>query len=195
MNDDYSFYTGPRRINRRGFIRDTGSLVALGSLPAYLNASTAAVSAGIDGLLQDGGIVLYRQEDAHSVAFASMLANANINAVALGDDPVRQWRDGLDKKSGATGIRAKVPLIGLTSWPDYLLISGMASEQRQHVLLHMQHHVSSTMQETWAAKLAGDYLQLPTGADRPVLSAFADRHTQNQAVKPGERTLFSWLIA
>lgn len=186
MNDDYSFYS-----SRRRFIRRTGSLVALGSLPAYLHADTTAFNAGVNSMLRQQGLVLFREEDAHSAAFAATMAEAGLETVALSDDLVRQWRDSLGDLVG----RQSMTVIGLTNWADYLLINELSREQRKHVMLEIQHQMAKSSAINGAATLAAGYLHLPFTADRETLADFAREVVGNPPLQAGQRTLFSWLIA
>ena len=186
MNDDYSFFTA-----RRKFVKGTGSLVALGSLPAYLTASTEELNATLNELKQTQGLVLYRESDTHSIAFADMLSRAGLKAVALTDDLVRQWRDGL----GNLARKAGVPILGLTNWPDYLIINGLAAEQKKRVQLELQHSVVQSGKENWSASLALDYMHLPLEADKKTIQNLAKEYQGEHTIKPNTSTLFSWLIA
>ena len=49
MNDEYTF---PEGTGRRRFIKGTGSLVALGSLPGYLTANTEMLASTFGDLQQ-----------------------------------------------------------------------------------------------------------------------------------------------
>ena len=60
MNDEYSFLKG---TGRRRFIKGGGSLVALGSLPAYLTAKPERLVQPLAELQQRRGMVLYRDND------------------------------------------------------------------------------------------------------------------------------------
>lgn len=189
MNDDYSFLT-----NRRRFVKGTGSLVALGSLPAYLTANVEELRDSLGGIQQ--GVVLYREQSNHAVDFAGVLARAGLTAVAMSDDLVRQWRDGLGHIAGGQGV----PVTGLTNWADYRVISGLVAEEsairRKHVLLEMQHAVAQSGNEDWAKQLATGYLQLPIAADRENIQGLLRGILAGQPViKPGTPSLFSWLIA
>ena len=184
MNDDYSFFSDRRRL-----LQGTGSLVALGSLPVYLTANAGELQSTLDGLQHRDGVVVFRDDEPHSAAFATTLALAGWQHRPLGDDPVRQWRDAIGNEAG----RAGVSLMGLTSWPDYLLLSDLAREQRKQVQLVMQHVVAQPGRENWSATLAMDYLQLQ--GETTAIEALADRHLGNQSIKPNTPTLFSWLIA
>ena len=184
MNDDYSFFNERRRL-----LQGTGSLVTLGSLPAYLTANADELQATLDGLQQREGLVVYRDDEAHAAAFADILARAGLNCRPLGDDPVRHWRDTLAIEAGKPGF----PVLGLTSWPDFLLMSDMAREKRKHVQLVMQHGVEQPGREKWPAILALDYLQLQGKA--AAIEELARKHMNGQQYKTNTRTLFSWLIA
>lgn len=186
MNDDYTFFSKRRRV-----IQGAGTLVALGTLPAYLTANAADLQATLDDLHHRGGLVLYRSEDPHASAFAVTLAGAQLQTVALTDDVVRQWRDGLGGAAGASGV----PILGLSSWPDYLLVSGMALDVRKRVQLEMQHVVDQPGRENWAASLALDYLKLTAEGGTVAVRDLAGKYLTGQRPKPNMRTLFSWLIA
>ncbi|GEM_PF-741077 len=192
MNDDYSFYNSNRHRNsRRQFMKGTGSLVALGSLPAYVRAGPEGLHGHLGGIMDRQGIVVFRQDDAHSVAFAGTLEKAGLEAIALTDDPVRQWRDGLgDKVAASAG-----PVMGLTSWPDYLILNGLAAEHRKLVQLEIQHAVEQTGHHNWSASLAIGYLQLPVKAGRDEVHELAKEFLGEETVPVGTPSLFSWLIA
>ncbi len=187
MNDEYSF---PEGSARRRFIKGTGSLVALGSLPGYLTANTQMLASTFGDLQQRQGIVLYRDNDIHSRTFADTLFAAGFHPVALTDDPVRQWRNSLEQMSGDNSM----PLMGLTNWADYLIISGLAAEQRRHVMLELQHAVYQPEKKNWPGELAVEYLQVPETADKELLQAHFSK-TLTRPLSPGTRSLFSWLIA
>jgi hypothetical protein len=186
MNDDYTFMK-----DRRRFMKNTGSLAALGSLPAYLTANPAELKSPLNELQQHQGIVLYREALTHSVAFADTLANAGLKAVALSDDLVRQWRGGLGEELSVAGK----PVLGLTNWTDYFVISGLAAEQRKHVLLEMQHMEEQPGTANWSANLAAAFLHLPVNADQGSIQALMQDTLSGQTIKTGNKTLFSWLIA
>ncbi len=187
MNDEYTF---PEGTGRRRFIKGTGSLVALGSLPGYLAANTEMLASTFGDLQQRQGIVLYRDNEIHSRIFADTLSAAGIHPVALTDDPVRQWRNSLQAMPGDNGM----PLMGLTNWADYLIISGLAAEQRRHVMLELQHAVHQPEKKNWSGELAVEYLQIPETADKNLLQAQFSK-TLTRPISPGSRSLFSWLIA
>jgi hypothetical protein len=185
MNDDYTFYQ-----DRRRFMKGTGSMLALGSLPAYLTANANDLKVTLGELQQHQGIVVYREDDVHSVAFADTMAKAGLKTVALTDDLVRQWRDGLGEAVSKSGT----PLLGLTSWPDYLLLSGLAFEARKYPLLELQHAVEQPGKANWSASLALDYMHLPVTSDRQIIQEMAQQHLSSQSIAPKTPSLFSWLI-
>ena len=185
MNDEYSFPSA-----RREFIKGTGTLVALGSLPGYLTANTELLKTTLSGMQQRQALVIYREEEINSLAFADTLSRAGIKAVALSDDPVRQWRNSLSQLMGNKGL----PLMGLSNWPDYLMISGLAAEHRKHVILEIQHVSEQPEKKNWSAELALDYLHLPASLDKESVQRHFSE-TPTTKINPGTRTLFSWLIA
>jgi len=186
MNDDYTFYSDRRKI-----LKGTGSLVALGSLPAYLTANGEELKSTIGGLQHQIGAVLYRAEEKSSLAFAETFARAGLETIALTDDLVRQWRDGLGDKIHQTGL----PVVGLTHWTDYLMVNGLAAENRKQVLMEMQHPVLQPGKENWPVELAAGFLHLPATEGRKKIQDTVEQYLANQkAIKPGELTLFSWMI-
>lgn len=189
MNDEYSFLKG---TGRRRFIKGGGSLVALGSLPAYLTAKPEMLVQPLAELQQRRGIVLYRDNDLHSRSFAENLSATGIHAVALTDDPVRQWRKSLSQMAAEKGM----PVMGLSNWADYLMISGLAAEQRKHVMLELQHAVYQPQaeKESWSCELALEYLQLPEITDKDLMQTHFSK-LLDRKLRPGTQSLFSWFIA
>lgn len=184
MNDDYSFYPARRR-----FMRRTGSMVALGSLPVVIDTATPAFARGEDSLLQADTIVLFREEEIPSAAFAATLASAGLQGIALQDDPVRQWRNEL-----APLVADGSSMIGLTAWPDYLLLSGQALEVQKHPRLTLPHHARDPVARDWAIALARAYLNVPGAGEAARIAAFAQAHGSQGQATHQDRTLFSWLI-
>ena len=189
MNDEYSFLKG---TGRRRFIKGGGSLVALGSLPVYLTAKPERLVQPLAELQQRRGIVLYRDNDLHSRSFAETLSATGIHAVALTDDPVRQWRKSLSQMAAEKGM----PVMGLSNWADYLMISGLAAEQRKHVMLELQHAVYQPQaeKESWSCELALEYLQLPKITDKDLMQTHFSK-LLDKKLRPGTQSLFSWFIA
>ncbi len=187
MNDEYSFLKG---TGRRRFIKGSGSLVALGSLPGYLTANTVIPGSSFAGLQKRQGIVLYRDNDIHSRTFADTLSASGFHSEVLTDDPVRQWRKSLNDMV----VKEGMSIMGLTNWADYLVISGLAAEQRRHVLLELQHAVNQPEKQNWSSGLALEFLQLQEIVDKELLQA-QFRKMLDTALRPGTQSLFSWLIA
>lgn len=194
MNDDYSFYTNNALTSRRRFMQGTSSLMALGSLPGYLSANTNALHDTLGELQQQHGVVFYRPDEAHSVAFADTLSQFGLVTVALTDDPVRQWRG----EAGILASKAGNPVLGLTSWMDYLLISGLAAGEspgkRKYVQMELQHAIVQPGNRNWSAHLALAHLQLPKQAGREQMQAHIEAMLENTAVEPGTPSLFSWML-
>lgn len=194
MNDEYTFPLENKSFvgkSRRRFIKGTGTLVALGSLPAYLSADTVALRSTLDVLKKRQGIVLYKESELHSLAFADTLSQAGLKPVVLTDDLVRQWRDGL----GQLIEKTRQPILGIGNWADYLVINGLAAEQRRHVLVELQHPVEQVGKQNWASTLALDYLHMPENANRKTVQAHFESSDGKEKIQPGTRTVFSWLIA
>lgn len=185
MNDDFSFLT------RRRFVKSSSSLVALGTLPVCLTTNAEELSASLGGLQQQHGVVLYRHSQSHALAFATTLSQAGFRTIALQDDPVRQWRDGL----GTLAAQSEGPLLGLSNWADYLLVRGLAAEQRKHVMLEVQHSINQPGNVNWPVDVAEGYLRLTPAMDNRSLAKLLQKPVTQNAVTPGTPTLFSWLVA
>lgn len=113
-------------LQRRDFLR---------AAVAPLGAMAAEASGFSDGGSDNGPsdvLVVYRADDAQSVAFAQTMQASGMTAFALGPDVVRQWRDELQVLVVERGCR----LLGRTGYADWFLLRGLAAEHRifpQHV--------------------------------------------------------------
>ena len=108
-------------LERRRFLQQSTGAVALA-------AAGPVVAEGRARLL---GVVVYRAEVADSRDFATAMQQQGMQAVALGDDVVRQWRDQLQALVVAQGL----PLLGRTGYADWFMLRGLAAEHR----LYPQH--------------------------------------------------------
>lgn len=181
--------TKPVQASRRNFIAGSSSFLALSSLPNYLNAAElGALKSQFSALNKQVGIVVYKEGDENSLAFASVFADVGMTLVALGIDPVRQWRDGLAAELAAQ----QQPVIGLTNWPDYLLMRGLAAELRRYPVLEAQHKVLAGTDNAWASAYAHDLLEI---SEAESLQDIQQALATAGATQPfGGRSLFSWII-
>jgi hypothetical protein len=108
-------------LQRREFLKMT-SVAPVGAM-----AATASVFAdgGVANVTTDS-LVVYRADDAASVAFAKAMEARGVQAFALGNDIVRQWRDELQELVVERGYR----LTGRTGYADWFLLRGLAAEHR-----------------------------------------------------------------
>ena len=104
-------------------------------------AGTAIAAAGACAPL----LVLARQEkaepdfagsvivhDAHlpmEPAVRQRMVAGGARILPLGGDVVRQWRDVIAPLLQTSGAQ----LLGITGWPDFLMLRGLAAESRRHV--------------------------------------------------------------
>ncbi|MEY4641167.1 MAG: hypothetical protein RLZZ227_1161 [Pseudomonadota bacterium] len=166
--------------SRRDFL--AGSLAALGSAGVPLNAFGAA---GTRKLGEGPALVLYQPHDAHASAFADELATAGFATLALTDDPVRQWRDGL----GALVLQQDFVLLGLSNWSDYSVLRGLAAEHRRFPLLECrQRKLAGT---AWARACAHEIASLATADDLQAGLQLLRRKAEAPTAAP---SLFSWII-
>lgn len=85
---------------------------------------------GLDAFGEVGATVIL-QAGSHALPreIAERFAGANASVMQLQPDPVRQWR-------GAQGpllADRKTRLMGVTSWPQFLLVRGLAEESGRRV--------------------------------------------------------------
>lgn len=110
--------------SRRGFL--------LGSAVAASAATLSASSPAALGLVQQadaGVVVLHDRRIALPADIASRLAANGARLVALEGDVVRLWRGELAAVLGDPATR----LLGVTRWPELLIVRGLAAESRRHL--------------------------------------------------------------
>lgn len=164
--------------SRREFL--AGTAVALTSAAVPLNV----LAANTRKLAGRPALVLYQAHDAHATAFADELAAAGFSTLALTDDPVRQWRDGL----GRLVTEENFILLGLSNWSDYTLVRGLAAEQRRFPMLERQQRKMAGT--AWARQQAQDLLAIAEATDLPQ----ALRHLQDTSTRGTLPSLFNWVI-
>lgn len=110
--------------SRRGFL--LGGAVAAGA--ASLTASSPA-ALGLVQQAQAGVVVLHDPRIALPADIAGRLAANGARLVPLEGDVVRLWRGELAAVLGDPATR----LLGVTRWPELLIVRGLAAESRRHL--------------------------------------------------------------
>jgi hypothetical protein len=165
--------------SRREFLAGTALALGSAAVPLPMLAANTRRLAGRPTL------GLYQPHDPHATAFADELAAAGISTLALTDDPVRQWRDGL----GKLVTEENFVLLGLGNWSDYTLLRGLAAEQRRFPLLEMQ--LRKRAGTAWARQQARDLLALADAND--LQEALRTLQGAAPARSPAP-SLFSWVF-
>jgi hypothetical protein len=112
-------------VSRRQMLAGSAAVAGAGTWVsmAWANeALTAPHGRGIRVLLHDRRV-------APDAALQSRLLARDARIVMLGDDPVRQWRD----DSAIWLAQPDASVLGITRWPDFLVLRGLAAESRRHV--------------------------------------------------------------
>jgi hypothetical protein len=104
-------------LERRAFLQQAASTIAIATV-----SGSAEAAVGNEKIL-----VIYQESDAASVEFASAMRAKDMRCIALGDDPVRLWRDQLQKLVIGDGYG----LMGRTPYPAYFVLRGLAAEHRR----------------------------------------------------------------
>lgn len=116
------------RISRRGVIAGAGMAVAGGAFAARsARASTGMAARALDA----GATTVILQDPRHVLPEATrrQLATNDAQLIALAADPVRQWRG-----ESATLLAARsTRLLGITRWPEFLMVRGLAEESGRRV--------------------------------------------------------------
>ena len=174
--------------SRRKFLAGTGGLVALSSMPGYLSASQIKSSEGI--AIQQKSVVLYREEETSSVEFAEVFASAGMTAIALQDDIVRQWRDGLGE------TLKEHSAFGLSNWTDYFMVRALAVEDRRFPIVEKRHVVNASTESEWAIEHAIELLQKSTQDSIESLRYQNVKGAElNSLSQHKDKSLFSWVVA
>jgi hypothetical protein len=162
--------------SRRDFLAGTAAAVTAASMPLPAFASQFR-RFGARPLL-----VVYRPHDAHAAAFADEFNAAGYVTLALSDDPVRQWRDGL----GRFVREDNVLLLGLTNWSDYTMLRGLTAEERRFPLFESGQARSTDTAD--ARRLAREVLALADAGDAELALQ------QISAARTAAPALFSWAL-
>jgi hypothetical protein len=165
--------------SRREFLAGTALALTSAAVPLPVLAANTRKLAGRPAL------VMYQAHDAHATAFADELAAAGFSTLALTDDPVRQWRDGL----GRLVLEENFVLLGLSNWSDYSIVRGLAAEHRRFPLLERQQRKMAGT--AWARRQARELLVLTDAVD--LHEALRALQGEAPASAPAP-SLFSWVI-
>ena len=174
---------------RRQFIKTSSALLAFSTVSAAAPLNADSIWRALQPVDAGRALVLYRDSDPQASAFAATLAAGGIQVQALAQDPVRQWRDGL----GELVQQQNLIVLGMGNWTDYILVRGLAAEQRRHPLLALQ-HARAQDHEDWASIHAQELLQACACDEdslRQALAALAQRGNLVTAAP----SLFSWVLA
>ena len=112
--------------SRRQFLQGSVTLSGAGALAATGNvaqASAALLAAS------KASVVLHDPRLAMDAKIVASLEASGARFIALHGDPVRQWRGA---QSGLLAHR-DTRLFGVTRWPDFLIVRGLAAESRRRV--------------------------------------------------------------
>ena len=116
---------GSRRQFLQGSVALTGAGALLGADAALASASpTAALLAA-----SKASVVLHDPRLVIDIQVAARLEAAGARFIALDNDPVRQWRGAQRELLAHRDTR----LFGVTRWPDFLIVRGLAAETRRLV--------------------------------------------------------------
>lgn len=170
-------------LDRRRFM---GQALALSTVPGIAGLVKAE---HVDRLQVPGMLALYRSGDECSHAFARHLSESGVTTLALQNDVVRQWRDGLELE---LKVNNKL-LLGLGDWDDYALISGLAAEHRRFPLLAMQHPLGR-QRTGWTRQHAGELLALTQLSNKEELERALAALAARNALAPTSPSMFSWVI-
>jgi hypothetical protein len=165
--------------SRREFLAGTAVALASAAVPLPVLAANTRKLAGRPAL------VLYQAHDPHATAFADELAAAGLSTLAMTDDVVRQWRDGL----GRLVTEENFVLLGLSNWSDYLVVRGLAAEHRRFPMLERQQRKMAGT--AWARRQARDLLALADANDLQEALLALKSGTEARTTAP---SLFSWVV-
>ena len=113
------------RTSRRQLLAGGGWAVAT----AATVSGTAVAGASLPDLAGSASVILHDHRFALPADMQQRLSANGARIVALGDDPVRMWRTEIGTLLGQRDTR----LLGVTRWPEFLLVRGLAAESRRHV--------------------------------------------------------------
>jgi hypothetical protein len=122
------------RATRREVLAGAGLALLGGTLPAGGAAIHQAAGQGDLVVLQDPRLPLPQE-------VRRQLGANGARVIALAADPVRMWRG---EQAGLLGSRA-TRLLGVTTWPTFLMVRGLAEESGRRVREQRLDTVSGAM--------------------------------------------------
>jgi hypothetical protein len=117
------------KANRRQFLA-AGGMAALA-----VGGAEQLVFAGPVAAARSASVVLHDPRLRMPADVAQRLAANGARIIQLDQDPVVLWRTELHDLVARENAR----LFGLTRWPDYLIMRGLAAELRRHPRYENQH--------------------------------------------------------
>jgi len=116
---------------RRQFVAGaalTGTVTLAASAQASAEAAPPSLSS-LEGAALRANVVLHDPRIQIDPAVRARLEASGARFIELAQDPVRQWRGELAGVLADPGTR----LFGVSNWPDFLMVRGLAAESRRHV--------------------------------------------------------------
>ena len=116
--------------SRRQFLQGSVALTGAGALAGAAHAAPASTSAAASLLAASkASVVLHDPRLTLDANVVARLAAAGARFIPLTADPVRQWRGAQRELLADRDTR----LFGVTRWPDFLIVRGLAAETRRLV--------------------------------------------------------------
>lgn len=116
--------------SRRRFLQGSVSLTSAGALLSTggpLRASTTSQASTTLLAASKASVVLHDPRIALDTAVVARLESAGARFIPLTGDPVRLWRGRPELLARDTRV------FGITRWPDFLIVRGLAAESRRLV--------------------------------------------------------------
>ena len=120
-----------KHCSRRTFLGHSSMGLTLSALSTSSNAAEllGAVNASSE-VTPANTIIMYRKGLSLSELFAESCQQLGMITMAIEDDLVRQWRDGLFEQI----TENKLGVLGLSNWSDFLMFRGLAREDRLNLV-------------------------------------------------------------
>jgi hypothetical protein len=118
MNRVFESMLSRRDVLLGGAAVGAGVLVPVASVTAHTTSARERIS-----------VLLHDRRIAPQSSLLARWQTRGAHIVMLGEDPVRQWRDA----SAVWLAQRDARLLGITRWPDFLMLRGLAAESRMHV--------------------------------------------------------------